>query len=245
MIKTHGIIIGIIPYSESSLILKVQSRDIAHVSIIAKGWRKKPDPLLRFCEYEFGLFEPKEEGLYLLKEADLLQDYSRYPTTSTWAAAEAGAELISKILIPASEAQLYYEILQKYLVYLQKLETNGILIFWRLFMRLLKLMGIEPDLSSCGMCGEPAPAYAFNGSAEIICRDCYVALNNREQYYALSRKARDILALLPEIGMHLCEAEPSQEVVGELNRLFLAYYTAHQKQTPKLKSLSVLSQFYN
>lgn len=244
MIKTQGIIIGIIPYSESSLILKIQSRELANISILAKGWRKKPEPLLRFCEYDFCVLAPKEEGLFLLKEAALQRDLSQYPSTSTWAAAEAGAELISKFLIPQDEAGKYYQLLLNYLIYLQNLEINGILIFWRLFSRTLIFMGIDPSFSSCAICATQSPAFAFNGFGETICEHCHLALKHQDQYTPLSSDARKILELLPEIGAHIHDQEPRLEVVGELNRLFISYFEAHQKQTLKLKSLSVLSQFY-
>lgn len=245
MNKSIGIILGLIPYSESSQILKVFNAEKAQISVIAKGWRKKQEPLLRFGEYEFNLFEPKEEGLYILKEAGLLQDFSQYPSTSTWATAEAGAELLSKILISASEAGEYYALLHNYLSYLQKLENNAILIFWRLFLRVFKLMGINPELNKCSICGSDDGPAAFSGASETICKSCFSQVINRDYYVALSLEERNILSLLPEIGKHLDSIIPDAEAVNKLNAFFLAYYSAQQKQTLKLKSLSVLSQFYH
>jgi len=244
MIKLHGIVSGIIPYSDSSQILKVLSWDRAHLSIMAKGWRKKPEPLLRFCEYEFSLYEPKTEGLYLLKEASLMEDFSSYPTTQSWAAAEAGMELISKIMIPITESDQYYVLLREYLIYLQKTGNNGILIFWRLFLRIFKLMGIANENTGCHICGKQKLVYAIDGCSEHICKDCYMSRENIYPYTVFSDSAQKILALMPEIGLHLNELRLTKGLVAELNSYFLNYYIAHQKQTLKLKSLSVLSQFY-
>lgn len=244
MMRILGIVIGIFPFSESSQILKIISQDRAQISVIAKGWRKKQEPLLRFAEYEFNLYEPKEEGLYILKELSLLQNYAQYPSTSTWAAAEAGAELISKIIMASSDAPSYYELLRNYLGYLQTIDKNAILIFWRLFMRIFKLLGIDLNISKCSLCHTECVAFAYNAASDIVCESCYKETANKDNYHSLSQNAGKILSLLPFIGYHLQETELSFNDVEELNRFFFAYYYAHQKQTLKLKSLSVLGQFY-
>jgi len=92
-VKTVGIVLSAVPYSESSMIYKALCRDMGHISIIAKGIRKQDAGLCHLQEYELHLLEPKEEGLYLLKDFQEQRDYSIYPTAATWAAADCGAEL--------------------------------------------------------------------------------------------------------------------------------------------------------
>lgn len=244
MIKSMGIILSIFPYSESSLILKVLSWDRAQISIIAKGWRKKPQPILRFVEYELTLYEPKEEGLYLLKELCQGKDYSSYASTSTWAAAEAGLELCAKIIIPVSEAKQYYTLLTQYLEYIAPLKENAILIFYRLMSRIFVMMGIGIRLRHCDCCSGLREPFAYDAAGEIICRECLQELSLPERYAPLSPVSQKVLCLLPEIAIHLQDIHLMRSDVNEINQLFLSYYTAHQKQTLKLKSLSVLSQFY-
>jgi len=244
MIKSMGLVLSIFPYSESSLILKVLSWDRAQISIIAKGWRKKPEPILRFVEYEFTLYEPKEEGLYLLKELSQSRDYSSHASTSTWAAAEAGAELCARIIIPPSDAKQYYTLLTQYLLYLAPMQENAILIFWRLMLRLFSMMGIGIRLQRCDTCTLSKEPFAYDASGEIICQDCLQELSWSERYTPFSPTSKKVLRLLPEIANHLQDIHLTRSDVAELNQLFLSYYAAHQKQTLKLKSLSVLSQFY-
>ena len=244
MTKSLGIAIELIPYSESSYIIKALTREKAQISIIAKGWRKKKEPLLRFVEYDFCLLEPKEEGLYTLKELCLVKDFSNYPSSATWAAAEAGAELISKIIFPISEAVDYYTLLRDYLAYLQKLHHNAILIFWRLISRIFKMMGINMDLDLCDICQSPSTPAALGQSGNLICMSCYQQSLDTGEYLPLSATARQVLSLLPQIGNHVENIKLDKGVIQELNKVFLDYYSAHNKQTLKLKSLSVLSQFY-
>jgi DNA repair protein RecO len=244
MIKERAIVISIIPYGETSQILRVIAQNKAHIAIMAKGWRKKQEPVLRFCEYEFNLTEPKEEGLYFLNEANFLEDFSSYPTTSTWAAAEAGAELISNILISNHEAEDYFLLLRNYLSYLKNIPNNGILLFWRLFLRIFMLLGISPEIGRCSICGQNKSRIAANNDAELICADCFESLANPAHYTLLQKNTIDILDKLPQIGNHLESTSLNRSTVSEINKLFTSYYSAHQKQTLKLKSLSVLSQFY-
>jgi coenzyme F420-reducing hydrogenase delta subunit len=87
--------------------------------------------------------------------------------------------------------------------------------------------------------------YAIDNAAGHICQECFGDLSESGQYTLLSQDATEILRLLPEIGMHLDRIKVSTVAVSELNRYFLQYYQVHQKQTLKLKSLSVLCQFYD
>ncbi|MCB5287808.1 MAG: DNA repair protein RecO [Candidatus Cloacimonetes bacterium] len=244
MIKCMGIVLSIFSYSESSLILKVLSWDKAQISIIAKGWRKKPEPILRFVEYEFTLYAPKEEGLYLLKELCQSRDFSSYASTSTWAAAEAGAELCAKIIIPSPEAKQYYTLLTQYLGYIAPMQENAILIFWRLMLRIFTMLGIGIRLQRCDSCLLSKEPFAYNLAGEIICQDCLQKLPLPDIYTQLSPVARKVLLLLPEIANHLQDIHLAHSDISQINQLFLSYFAAHQKQTLKLKSLSVLSQFY-
>jgi len=244
MINTIGIILEMIPYSESSWVLKLISWDKAQISVIAKGWRKKAEPLLRFVEYDFSLSEPREEGLYILKDLASLQDFSQYPATSTWAAAEAGAELLARIMIPQPEAKQYYTLLRQYLAYLQNVDKNGILIFWRLMLRLFVILGIDMKLDHCERCQKDCRPAAQSPAGDLLCNKCHMELVGSNGYEALSPQARSVLHRMPEIGRHLKSIALDKNTISEINKLFLNYFSSHHKQTLKLKSLSVLSQFY-
>lgn len=240
--KTIGIITSIIPYSESSLICKVQSREAGHISLIAKGIRKKELTLSRMWEYDFNLLEPKEEGLYLVKEARELKDFSTYPSSGTWAAADCGAELLSHIIIPLPEAQEYYSLLSTYLGYLQGVEKNAVLLLWRLFMRVYRILGINLVLDQCAICGKQREIVARTNSGDLVCTECQSDAGYSSQLFM--PQSRKIIRLLPEIGNHLSLLELDRVVVKELNDFFIDYYYAHYKQKLRLKSLSVLCQFY-
>lgn len=239
---TRGIISSIIPYGESSQICKVQSCEAGQIALIAKGSRKKDQPLLRLWEYEFNLLAPKEEGLYLLKEAAELRDYSSYPSTSTWAAADCGVELLTQVIISGPESEAYYTLLTNYLGYLQGVDKNAVLLLWRLFLRLYQMLGLDVDLRKCAICKATGEMQAHTRSAELICKACVNDAGWEMQPF--NPRSVEIIWLLPEIGNHLNRVEVDRAVVQEVNGFWLDYFYAHHKKTLKLKSLSVLCQFY-
>ena len=176
----------------------------------------------------------------MLKESREIQDYSRFPSTSTWVVADAGLEFLGNILIPAHEAQEYYALMLSYLGYLQNVSQNAIFILWRLMLRVYQLLGIGAELNFCMACHSQSAPMAFDASGRVYCAKCLPQVKAKP----FSPQAREILRLLPEIANHLDAFQPDRGVIAEINELFSAYFFAQYKKTLKLKSLSVLSQFY-
>lgn len=236
-------------YSDSSLILRCLSREHGLIGVIAKGIRKQTEKhqLSNLCEYELGLYEPKEAGLWLLYDEDLVKDYSRFPTPATWAAAECGIEMISQMIVPADEHLRLYELTISYLDYLQGVSTNAVLIFWRLFLRLLRFSGVGSPLDECCLCHQSLSNYTIIDQQHwgFVCRQCVQDMQNLEHLLYLSPLSAGILRLMPEIGKHLNDLRPGKQEISEINNLLEKYWDMHHKQTLRLKSLSVLSQFYH
>ena len=239
--KTEGIVVSIIPYSESSQICRVLTRDAGNISFIAKGIRKKAEGIHRMWEYEFGLMEPKEEGLYLLKDLRELTDYNQYPSSCTWAAADCGAELLTQIIIPKNESAVYYALLKTYLDYLKKVQGGGILLFWRLMIRLYILLGIDLDVRECSFCKSQGKIVGHTKSGDLCSSSCYATAGS--QIVPFGAEAASILHDLPEIAHHYRDMAVSRGAAKEISGFFSDYFYQHYKQTLKLRSLSVLIQF--
>lgn len=248
-VKLHGFVLKQSAYSESSLIIRFLSKEHGLIGIIAKGFRKNTEhrQLLNMGMYEIGVVEPKEAGLWLLYDFDLMEDNSVYPSSATWVAAESGLELISKMIVPNEDFALLYQLAERYLSYLHGVAENAILIYWRLFFRLLKVSGIGSPLDACCVCNGSIESFRVIETQHcgFLCRSCESEINNAEQMQYLSPASSEILRLLPEIGNHLHSFKVGRKEVSEINQLLERYWHAHHKQTLKLNSLSVLSQFYN
>lgn len=246
--KLQGILIKQLEYSDSSLILRFYSKEQGLIGVLAKGMRKKTEKqqLTNLCEYELGLYEPREAGLWLLYDYDMIRDYSAFPSAATWAAAECGLELISQIVVTQDEQALFYQLCTSYLAYLQDVKTNAVLIFWRFYLRIIRQSGIGSPLDSCVLCHQTEKRYtAFDEQLDgLLCQDCHQDRNPADHLQTLSPTSSKLLQLMPEIGVHLNDFTLSKTELAEINNVLDKYWQSHHKHELRLKSMAVLAQFY-
>lgn len=247
-IKLRGIIYSQQAFGDSSLIFRCFSREHGRIGILAKGLRTKPKasvPLIP-AEYDLWCHEPQDDGLWLLAEHDMLRDLSVYPDSSTWIAAICGIELSAMIVAPPYDLNALYDLLISYLDYLAGIPRNAILLLWRYWLRIYISSGIGNPFASCCICHQALHEHSRFCEAEagFLCTVCAADGSVSGEMKAVSPQAAQLIKLLPEIGNHLHEITLNKAVVNEINNYLSQYWFAHTKQTLKLKSLSVLVQFY-
>lgn len=246
-IRTRGIVLKLSPYGDTSGIVRIFSREQGLIGILAKGIRKATDKtqLIVMQEYEFELYSPSEAGLYLFCSADPLNESGLYLNPAIWAAAESGIEILENMEFSHDETTEYYDLLQKYLSYLEGVKTNGVLIYWRFFLRVLQVAGLDMQSRRCALCGgdtEPITGIDLS-TGSLVCDGCG-SDHHTNSLHRLSAEATHIFNALPEIGNHLAEYRLNAQIISEINDLFLSYWNCHYSKPLRLKSLGVLSQFY-
>ena len=74
--SSQGIILKVFPYSNTSLICNVFTKEHGKLTFIAKGIRKPKNPLLSILQpfnlLEFQYYYKKNRSMQLIKEADIL-----------------------------------------------------------------------------------------------------------------------------------------------------------------------------
>lgn len=156
------------PYGESSLIVHVLTRSSGRVELIAKGAHR---PKSRFC----GVLDwfdtlslewtpsrvPGELGT--LRTGQLVQR-RRGPTRDLGAyrAAQTMVELVDLATRAGAVEQGTFELLERGLDALDRGGSGGAgpapaLVLATFELRLLGVLGLEPALERCAVCGEPAP----------------------------------------------------------------------------------------
>ncbi|MFO8144153.1 MAG: DNA repair protein RecO [Candidatus Syntrophosphaera sp.] len=247
-VKDRGFLVKATQYSESSLILKTYTRGHGMISIIAKGIRKKSEASLLspLNDYDLTIYEPGEGGLYLLGEFSPAREYDFCRKLECWTAAECALELYGNLILPQDENLLYYDLLHDLFTYLESLERNAILIWWRFLLRIFSLLGIPFKTNLCSQCGGTAECIAAyeKGSARLVCSDCLDTGADPGRYEILTSQSWQILRLMPRIGDYTSSLIPSRQSVTQLNRLFADYYREHFNRRLELRSLGVLEQFY-
>lgn len=246
-VTLNAILIKQMEYGDTSIIYRFFTRELGMLGVLAKGIRKTKtgSTLIALCEYELTASEPKEPGLWLFQEAFLLHDYSAMPSSSTWASAMCGMELISQIILGQEDIGNTYGLAISYLDYLSRTPSNAVLILWRFMLRVTILSGIGNPFSQCCMCHKSyAEYYAYLSlQGGLVCRGCAADMVRGDNVIVLSKDSARIISLLPEIANHLAVISLSPAVITEINTIFESYWQSHHKQPLKLKSLKVLSQF--
>jgi DNA repair protein RecO len=228
------------PYSETSVLMQCFSESHGMISVLAKGIRKgkeHSDHLLNVLnEYEFIITQASASGMHTLSELALLEEYPADLPLDNWFAAQAGAEILTKLMIPDDENPLFYKALKQYLTYIRTVTSNPIAIFWRYLLHLLKLLGIPMNPDTCSCCQkvmERAAGFTIDTGLPL-CNKCLPAF---PVAHNLDAEASNIISLLPVIGNYLEDLAISPETARQINRFFLHYLSVHFHKNFHLNSL--------
>lgn len=239
-IKTNCFLLKKQPFSESSILMQVFSDKLGLISVLAKGMHKSKahqDFLLNVLnEYEIVITEASPSGMHVLSELALISEYPTDLPLETWISAQAGAEFLTKLLLPEDEISLFYETFSKYLTYLKDVKINSIAVFWRFLFSIYKHLGIPVNLEKCSSCHKDIqiPAGYASDNGQLVCEDCILAMPTA---YLLDPETASILVLIPLIGNYINDLVISKESILSLNHFFLNYVSIQFHKTIYLKSL--------
>ena len=225
--------------------MQVFSDTAGLISVLAKGIRKSKqheDMLLNILnEYEFIITNPTESGIHVLTEMTLLSEYPTDLPLETWFTAQAGAEFVTKLMLPEDEITAFYQALSQYLAYQKIVTVNSITIFWRFLMHSYKLLGVPINLNQCAHCHNAMdkPAGYTADTGQLVCDSCHLSLQTS---YVFDPETSNLLNLLPMIGNYINDLEISRECIRQLNHFFLHYISIQFNKTIYLKSLEYFKQ---
>lgn len=161
--QTDALVLRIFPWSETSCIASIYTRNFGKLSVLAKGARRPKSPfeaaldLLSICRV---VFIPKSgDSLYLLTEAkllrryragaaDLLRLYSGYYV----------AELLDRLTDKGDDQPELFELASSTLLALANPEFDPRAIVLRLELQMLRMVGHLPSWRICAQCGQDVPA---------------------------------------------------------------------------------------
>ncbi len=239
-IKTNCFLLKKQPYSETSILMQVFSDSLGMISVLAKGLHKSKanqDFLLNILnEYEMVITEASPSGMHVLSELVIINEYPTDLPLETWFSAQAGVELLTKLLVTEEEIPLFYQTLSRYLTYQKSVPVNSIAIFWRFLISIFKHLGVPVNLEKCSCCHEvmERPAGYATDTGQLLCDKCLLTMQTT---YILNPEASNLIVLLPIIGNYINDLEISKECIRQLNHFFLHYISLQFHKTIYLKSL--------
>ena len=170
IVKTHAVVVRIIPFSETSRVVLWLTREYGKIAAIIKGAQRRRSQFLGqvdlFYTCELLFYPGRFHGLHIVKECFPLN--TRDSFRSRWRAAACASYfsgLVAQISpLNAAHPELF-DLLESALDYFagqSSLETG---IYW-FELKLLQSMGLSPQLARCVLCHTPLaydPASAGQG----------------------------------------------------------------------------------
>jgi DNA repair protein RecO (recombination protein O) len=181
-LKSPGLILRKIPYSETSLILKVYTRESGLVSLIAKGAKRPKSKfrgLLDFFNLNQFLYPEKSRAdILTLSDASLIREFPRLKTDpARQALANVFMELFLKYVEEPHRSAPHYELLLEHFEGLDE-AGNGEDFSLRLCDFLLGLSavsGFSPQFTRCAQCGAPISGLRVRMDPDLggpLCASC-------------------------------------------------------------------------
>lgn len=182
IVKSRAIVLHRFPYSDSSWIVKVLTRECGVVSFIVKGGKRKESPFkgamdpLSLCEVVFNQ-NPQKAGsgdLQFVKEASLLNWFPKLRSDLLkLATAQVMAEIILRYAPQGVPLQDEFELLER--AYGEMDASDSDEVFARWLLDICDLWGYHLDLDVCSRCERPLaePAADFHPeTGGLVCKAC-------------------------------------------------------------------------
>ena len=126
---------------------------------------------------------------------------------------------------------------------IDKVSSSAATLFWAAFMKTLAILGYQPRLFECVVCGRPnegKAAFYDSQKGGIICSK---DLLDHVQYGKLSKNGLRILQSFLEKPLgEITEIDCSSEILGEIEQFILSFADYHTGLRRSLKSFKFLSQ---
>ncbi|MBN1949200.1 MAG: DNA repair protein RecO [Candidatus Cloacimonetes bacterium] len=239
---TRAFILRKTPFKDSSFILECFSEKAGKISVIAKGIRRennKDSGMIELLnDLEIRLTGKPESPWYILKSVNLIKSYFQEIDLNTNILMQSALETYRQLEIPREEASALYDLTIRYFDTLISTSHNGIAIFWRFLLRILRIFGIEFDLQLCVICGksENTPAAFYPSGNGFLCSYCHQQQSGSLSIPIMPETA-DLLVKMKNIGNYLQEMIISPATIQEINQILFLHFSEHLHTGFHLKSL--------
>lgn len=239
---TRALILRKTPFKDSSLILECFTEKAGKISVIAKGIRRENNQDSGMIELlnnlEMRLTGKPESPWYILKSVNLIKCYFQETDLNTNILRQSALEIYRQLEIPREEAFDLYDLTIRYFDSLTAIPRNGIAVFWRFLLRILRIFGIELDLQRCVICGTSGntPAAFYPSGNGFLCSDCHQQRSGSFSLPIMPETA-DLLGKMKNIGNYLQEITISPAAIQEINQIFFLHFSEHLHPGFHLKSL--------
>ena len=245
LIATNAIVLKRIPYSDTSLICRLFTKDRGKVTILAKGaWRPKKSTgalLEPISHIHIQYYHKNSRDIQILKDASFIQHYSALRNSlNRIILGLAVVEMIDKATQDGNPHPVLYRLSWRVLEKLNNEDQNYWGIFAFFLYHLSLRLGFMPNLSNCNKCNSKMIKGGIDKSTgELVCSDCFV--HNENQLNTLT--SLNILT-----SLHLNELNvllrSRKEIIDSI-RLLDTFLSYHIEGLKKVKSMEMVRSILN
>jgi DNA repair protein RecO (recombination protein O) len=243
-LKSPGLILKKTPFSDSSLILKVYTRESGLITLMAKGAKRaksKYAGLLDFFTLDQFVYPAKSRTeIHTLMEAGLIRDFRRLKSDpARQSLAHVFLELYLKYVPEPAQSHPHFELLLEHLERIDEAaprDFDPVLELCDMLLGLCAVSGFTPQFTECAHCGRTDLGFRVRLDPDLggpVCGACSGAGHGSGASYP-ARLLR-WLARVQECGPRAGRLKREEEALAE--SFLLAFLGKHAGGTRPMKSL--------
>lgn len=222
IVKVKGIIISETPYSETSKIINVITKEYGILGIIAKGAKSLKSKLRSVStKLTYGYFHIyyKEKGLSTLVSVDVINNLKNIKTDITNMSYVCYIlELVNQVMKHEYNEEIF-NLLEASILKINEKFDAGI-ITNILELKMLDYLGVRPIIDECAVCGNKTDIVTISGDrGGYICKNCI------QNEYIVSDKAIKLIRMFYYVDISkISKLSISSKVKYEIDMFVNSYY---------------------
>lgn len=247
--KINGYVIRGISMGETSRIITLFTQEKGKLKFAAKGARKtaakKGGRLELFSLVACEVYQKENVELGTLASVDLIEDYPAIASDAVkFGLCSAFCEILEKSIILNEPNEELFKLTGEILNSISESGSETLtLLFWAAFIKILTLLGYQPHLYECVICGRENKNRAAHYDPVRGGIICSKDIPSDARYSKLSAKSLIVLqGLLCKPFVEIVKIEYSKEELKEIEKFILEFADYHTGLRRNLKSFRFLSQ---
>ncbi len=245
----NGYVIRGISTGETSRIVTLFTLEYGKIRCMAKGVKKsatKEGGALELFSFLKGTIYKKENvELGTISSFDIIDSHSEITVEPfKYGYCSALCEIIDKSLNIDQPQPEIFDTIGSYFKYIHKADRQyAPPLFWSAFIKVIRLLGYEPELYECVICGKKNPGRAAFYSPEKGGIICSKDVSADEHYGKISAKGlRTLQYFLAKPFSDLVDVKYSNSILKEVAHFVFTFAEYHIGLRRDLKSFKFLSQ---
>lgn len=230
--NSEALILSSRPYSETSIICNLFTKEYGRLSIISKGARTLKNPNrailqpLQFIDLHY-YYKPKR-NIQLLKEATINTHFFNISNNYKKIIYSFNIiDITNQICTIDNPNKIIFRLVKKVLNKINNCQNQEIDLYYTFFqLQLLRYLGLQPLIDNCSICSQVLYDAAYDRSiGQLVCKKCY---ENTANMLSLTNNEIKILKYLSNTHINnLIDSITIKEKTFEIIKQYLLYYISY------------------